>query len=147
MGTQAVLSLFASGRTTGIVVESGHDISHTVPVFEGYAIRHSILGIRLGGRNLTDYYTKHLTTENDFQFEKNNKLDVIAKLKETSTFATKDYIKAMREGGETMTNELPDGTVLKVPWKHRITCPEILFTPSLISDKADVPGIGSIASK
>ena len=33
--TQAVLSLFASGRTTGIVVESGHDISHTVPVFEG----------------------------------------------------------------------------------------------------------------
>ena len=152
--TQAVLSLFASGRTTGIVVESGHDISHTVPVFEGtcsrkydrhlqmnalehlccenatgarlvvdafilmarthahspvharrppfppphnigYAIRHSILKLGLGGRNLTEYYTKHLTAENDFPFEKNNKMNVIEKLKETSALVTKNYERSV----------------------------------------------------
>merc|ERR1719198_1655204 len=74
-------------------------------------------------------------------------MSVIDKLKETSTLVVKDYAKGMREGGETVTNELPDGTVLKVPWKHRITCPEILFQPSLVEDRKGVPGIGAIASK
>ena len=55
-----VLSLLSSGGNTGVVVESGDEITNIIPIYEGYQIQNTIKRINLGGRDITDNLIKLL---------------------------------------------------------------------------------------
>ena len=59
----AVLALYSSGRTTGVVVSSGDAISTAVPIYEGYSLPHAVSIIDVGGKDVTGRLTRLLTHE------------------------------------------------------------------------------------
>ena len=133
---EAVMSLYAAGRTTGLVCDSGDGVSHTTPVFEGFSIPHAVEKIDIAGRVLTDYMQKLLKESGESFFISFNKLDFVSDIKEKVCYVAKNYEAqdkaAQSSGNEDKTYVMPDGDVITIPAHVCITCPELLFKPELI---------------
>jgi len=130
LGLHPVLALYASGRTSGLVLDSGYSITNIVPVYDSYCVPKGHQTINFGGKHLTDYMAK-LLTDRRLPFITTELAD---DMKESLCFTAIDYDVEMKKATESTvldkTFELLDGRLIAVA-KERIMCPEAMFSPSL----------------
>ncbi|TKX20908.1 actin-like protein 5 [Elsinoe australis] len=136
---QAVLSLYASGRTTGLVLDSGDGVSHAVPVYEGFAVGNSVRRIDVAGRDVTEYL-QTLLRKSGYVFHTSAEKEVVRGLKEKMSYIALDPRREEKEWtslggrgaeGKWVDYTLPDGQKIKLG-PERFRAPEILFDPDII---------------
>ena len=129
---QGVLSLYASARTTGIVLDIGDGVTHTIPVFDGYCIPFSVGRQNFAGRDITDHL-KRLLNAKGCRFNTSSDNEIVRCIKEKYAYCVLDYTeKDMCTKSKTYRNyTLPDGNIIKINDDDVVDCCEILFDPSL----------------
>jgi len=128
---QAVLALYAAGRTTGVVLDAGDGVTHAVPIYEGFSLPHSIVRSDLAGRDVTRYLQLLLRREG-FIFKTTAEMEIVKSIKERMCYLS---LNAKDESeSDKKAFVLPDGSSIDIgTTKHR--APEILFQPDLIGEE------------
>lgn len=125
---QSVLSLYSYGKTTGVVLDTGYNVTNTVPIYEGYSICQGINQVCLGGNDLTLFLNKKLR-ENGYQFNSEKEKDVIREFKKKNCYVALDYEEELNKNYENYDKKVRDE--MKILLGERFRCPELLFRPSL----------------
>ena len=143
LAKQAALALFSTGRQTGLVIDSGYQSTHTVPVYEGNVLPNTVNRLNIGGDDATEYLQKILT-ERGYSFTTSAEREIVRDIKEKLGYVAHDYNVEMDKGDENIEYVLPDGQVINID-NERFRCSEIVFNPNIIGIEED--GISLMAIK
>ena len=135
------LSLYATGRTSGLVVQCGETRTYTVPIYEGFPLYHALNKTKIGGRDLTEIFKRGIL-ENQIDIKEGD-IHTLRQVKEKTCCVPveQNYGYYMDESNEdiikkeTQLFKLPDETIVSIPRRTRIIASELLFTPSVFDEK------------
>jgi len=135
----AMLVLFASGRTTGSVIMVHSGSTFTVSLYEGYCLPHAVLRSDIGGVDHEEYLRK-LLGERSYTFSTPREKEIVSDIYKKHAYIALDYdaelVKA-RSGSEIELNyEMPDGQIITIG-KERFQAPEMMLKPDLYGATED----------
>lgn len=134
---QAMLTLYAQGLLTGVVVDTGDGVTHVVPVSDGFVPQHLIRRLDVAGRHITSYLIKLLMLRG-YAFNSSADFDTVRQIKEKLCYVAYDINTERKLALETTSLiepfTLPDGRVIKLG-RERFEAPEALFNPSLVDSE------------
>lgn len=144
VSVQAVLTLYAQGLLTGVVVDSGDGVTHVVAVHSGYALPHLTRRLNVAGRSITQYLIKLLLLRG-YAFNRTADFQTVQEIKEKFCYCALDPVKERKLAHETTvlmeSYELPDGRTIKIGGE-RFEAAEALFNPAVLDDEQ--PGISDM---
>jgi len=125
------LVLYASGRTTGAVIDIGESVTSIIAFYEGIQIIDSIKRNDLAGRDINLYLQK-LLYQNGYSFTSFNEIENLRDIKHRHCYCAS--IKGQRHKKHPEISEsytLPDGEIIEIT-EEMLECPEVLFDPSIL---------------
>lgn len=142
---QAVLTLYAEGLQTGVVIDSGDGVTHIVPVYDGFALPHLTRRLDIAGRDVTRYLIKLLLMRG-YAFNRTADFETVRQIKEKHCYVSYDLDldKQLSEQTTVLVESytLPDGRVIKIG-SERFEAPECMFQPHLVD--VEQPGMAELA--
>ncbi|NXJ66292.1 ACL7A protein, partial [Rostratula benghalensis] len=135
---QPRLSMYSYGKTSALMVESGHGASHVVPIYEGYVLRSVTRKVNYAGLDITRFLMKLLNESGNVFTE--HQLNIVQDLKEKCCYASLNPRQDLRLPiqKQQMVYELPDRHHFTVG-QERFLCAEALFKPILLGSQQ--PGL------
>ncbi|CAM8977114.1 unnamed protein product [Rhodiola kirilowii] len=167
LAKNAVLTSFASGRATSLVVDCGGGSTTVAPVQDGYVLQKGVVSSPIGGEFLTDCMLKSLETKGikirpRYSFKRKEirpgefqtvDLDFPNTTESYRLFSQRVIVSDIKEcvcrapdtpyDDKSYSNipmssyELPDGQTIEVG-ADRFKIPDVLFNPSLVQT---IPGV------
>jgi len=132
----AVLSIYSCGLTTGICIDAGYGASHTVPVYEGYALPYAIKKLDIAGRGLTEYLA-NILRERGYHFRISEYERCLNSMKEKLAYCAQDFWAELAAEDTKIPFELPDGQKINIG-AELFRCPEPLFNPTLVGQRKGI---------
>jgi actin-related protein len=133
--SNAALSLYASGKSTGVVLHSDEGITYAVPIYNKKVIHHAVKSLNIGGRDITNYLMNLLSNDN-ISFSEADR-PIVYDIKNCLAYVAEDFEEELNNYyiyDKSKNYELPDGQVISVS-SESFKCTEALFKPSLINSQ------------
>eukprot|EP00485_Elphidium_margaritaceum_P007337 CAMPEP_0202685804 /NCGR_PEP_ID=MMETSP1385-20130828/1651_1 /ASSEMBLY_ACC=CAM_ASM_000861 /TAXON_ID=933848 /ORGANISM="Elphidium margaritaceum" /LENGTH=432 /DNA_ID=CAMNT_0049340257 /DNA_START=43 /DNA_END=1341 /DNA_ORIENTATION=+ len=134
MSAQPVLALYANGRCTGVVLDSGHGLTTTTPIYEGCVFAHAVNKMNFAGDELTQYMMQ-LLNDKGYSFTTSAEREIARDIKEKLCYTAFDFDADISESKRDQLierpYELPDGQIIDIN-EERFKCAEVMFAPHLL---------------
>lgn len=128
----SLLSLYASGITTGVTIDAGESMTTILPIYESFSMTHVNRIFDAGGKTINSYLSKLLQQECSIQ----PSIEAVRNIKEKYCYIAENPKEETNKYEHSSENdvkyEAPDGTSMVIK-SQRFRCTELFFQPELIN--------------